>query len=68
MKEWGPPKFPDSVNQKRAAELLNVSRMTIWTWIQEGKLVPIEVGGWKMIPLSEIERIKKEQAAGSPAA
>lgn len=63
-----PIELNDPVNQKKAAKLLNRSRQTIWTWINEGKLQPVIVGGLKMIPLSEIERIKKEQAAGSPTA
>lgn len=55
----------DFVNQSRAAELLGVSRVTIWQWLKAGKLQAVTVGGFRMITRSEIERLKREL---SPAA
>ena len=66
-----PIELNDFVNQTRAAEILGVARMTIWQWLKEGKIQAVIVGGLRMIPRSEIERIKrevKEQATGEPAA
>ena len=54
----------DFVNQTRAAEILGVSRMTLWQWIKDGKIQAVIVGGLRMIPQSEVERIKNEQATG----
>ncbi|GAJ07356.1 unnamed protein product, partial [marine sediment metagenome] len=48
------------VNQTRAAEILGVTRMTIWNWIKEGKLQVVIVAGLRMIPQSEVERVKRE--------
>lgn len=50
----------DFVNQKRAAEILGVSRMTIWQWIKDGKIQAVIVAGLRMIPQSEVERLKRE--------
>ena len=61
---------PNSVNQTRAAEILGISRMTIWQWLKEGKIQAVIVGGLRMIPQSEIKRLKQEinkQATGSAA-
>jgi putative resolvase len=41
-----------------AAELLNVSRQTIWTWIKRGKIRAVKLpSGQYRIPDSEIVRI-----------
>ena len=50
----------DFVNQTRAAEVLGVSRMTIWQWIKDGKMQAVIVAGLRMIPQSEVERLKRE--------
>lgn len=49
----------DLVNQSKAAELIGVSRVTLWKWIRLGKLQPVIVGGMRMVPQSEVERLKK---------
>jgi len=58
-----PIELRDYVNQTKAAELLGVHRMTIWQWLKEGKIQAVIVAGLRMIPQSEVERIKNEQAA-----
>ena len=66
-----PLELHDFVNQKRAAETLGISRMTIWQWMKDGKIQAVIVGGLRMIPQSEVERLKQEknnQATGHPVA
>jgi len=67
-----PLELKDFVNQTKAAKILGVSRMTLWQWITDGKLQAVIVGGFRMIPQSEIERLKRERseqaASGEPAA
>ncbi|MBA7559798.1 hypothetical protein ES708_01413 [subsurface metagenome] len=58
-----PIELHDYINQTRAAEILGISRMTLWQWLKDGKVQAVIVGGLRMIPRSEIERIKNEQAA-----
>jgi len=55
-----PIELHDFVNQTRAAEILNISRMTLWQWIKDGKIQAVIVGGLRMIPQSEVERLKRE--------
>ena len=65
-----PLEFNAVVNQKRAAALLGVSRMTIWQWIKDGKIQAVLVGELRMIPQREVDRVKQEiknQAAESAA-
>ena len=49
---------PLLVTQKQAAELLSVSRVTIWRMAKDGTLHPIEIlpGTWRY-PLHEITRL-----------
>ena len=63
MAEQRPIELHDFVNQTRAAETLGISRMTLWQWIKDGKLQTVIVGGLRMIPQSEVERLKNEEAA-----
>ena len=62
MESQKPIELHDFVNQTRAAELLSISRMTLWQWMKDGKIQAVIVGGLRMIPQSEVERIKNEQA------
>ncbi len=67
MANQRPIELHDFVNQKRAAKILGVTRMTIWQWIKDGKIQAVIVGGLRMIPQSEVERLKREmneQATG----
>ena len=60
MTNQKPIELHDFVNQTRAAELLGVSRWTIWQWIKDGKIQAVIVGGLRMIPQSEVDRLKQE--------
>ena len=46
-----------------AARLIGISYATLYRWIRAGKLTPIRIAGRTLIPKSEVERLKKEQAA-----
>jgi len=46
------------VSPERAAELLGVSRPTIYAWQSRGRIGQVDVGGKRMVPLADIEAIK----------
>lgn len=56
-----PIELHDFVNQTDAAEILGISRMMIWQWIKAGRIQAVIVGGLRMIPRSEVERLKQEK-------
>lgn len=43
-----------------AAKALGVHRSTLHRWLNDGKVQPVLVAGRRLIPESEIERLKKE--------
>jgi len=53
----------DLVSVQDAAKELGRPRLTIYRWIDAGKIISIRLGGIKFIPKSEVERLKKEQTA-----
>ena len=55
-----PIELHDYVTQTKAAELLGVHRMTIWQWLKDGKIQAVIVAGLRMIPQSEVARLKRE--------
>jgi len=60
MTNQKPIELHDYVTQTRAAELLGVTRMTLYNWLRDGKLQAVIVAGFRMIPQSEVDRLKKE--------
>lgn len=56
-----PLEIDDYLNQTRAGEMLGVTRVTIWNWIQSGKIQSVIVGGRQLIPKSEVDRLKEER-------
>ena len=60
----------DLLSVGRAAKSLNVSRVTAYQWIKDGKLNTIKLGGILFVPISEVERLKIErlnnQSTGKP--
>jgi len=46
-----------------AARLIGIGYATLYRWIKSGKLTPIRIAGRTLIPKSEVERVKKKQAA-----
>lgn len=51
----------ESVSQKEAARILDVSRWTVWRLIKDGKLKAFQVRRCKRIYLGEIQRFKRDQ-------
>ena len=56
-------KTDDLVTIAQAAKELGCARVTVYRWIQTGKIVAIEVAGTPYIPKTEVARIKRERAA-----
>jgi len=52
------------VTPERAGEILGVSRQTIYTWQDEGRLSKIMQGSKRMAPLAEVLEEKEHAAAG----
>ena len=52
----------DLISVGRVAKELNVSRVTAYQWIKDGKLNSIKLGGILFVPKSEIERLKNKKA------
>ena len=51
----------DLMSIKDAAEALNRPRITIYRWVEKGKLLFVKFGGIYYIPVSEVERLKNNQ-------
>lgn len=64
--ERPPIELHDYHNQTVAADLLGVTRLTIYNWLKAGIIQAVIVGGVRMIPQSEIERLKNEKDPRSP--
>ncbi len=58
----------DLVSVQDAAKELGRPRLTVYRWIDAGKIISIKLGGILFIPTSEVERLKNEQAAEKSAA
>lgn len=52
----------DLVSVADAARVLGRPKMTIYRWVDAGKIVGIKLGGVLFIPKSEVERLKNEKA------
>ncbi len=61
-------KLGEAVTIPEAAKRLGKSKMTLYRWKEAGRISWVEFGGVLFIPVSEIERLKNEQAAGDEAA
>jgi excisionase family DNA binding protein len=53
-------KSTDVVSVTSAAKMLGVHRITIYRWINSGKIISVQFGGTTYILKSEIERLKKD--------
>ena len=53
----------DLYDVDEAANLLSKGVATIWRRIRDNKIIVVRIAGRTLIPKSEIERLKKEQAA-----
>ena len=43
---------------KEAAAELDITTMTLWRWVRDGKIIAIKFGRYRLIPKSEIGRLK----------
>lgn len=50
----------DPMTVPAAAKELGKSKVTLYRWIDEGKILHIKFGGILFIPVSEVERLNKE--------
>ncbi len=55
-------KTDDLMSVVDAAKELRRPRITIYRWIEAGKIIGIKLGGILFIPKSEVERLKNEQS------
>ncbi len=53
-------KTDDLVSVADAAKILERPRLTIYRWMDAGKIVGIKLGGVLFIPKTEVERIKEK--------
>ena len=53
----------DLVSVQDAAKELGRPRVTIYRWVEAGKLIGIKLGGILFVPKSEVERLKNKKAA-----
>ncbi|MBA7659474.1 hypothetical protein ES703_67455 [subsurface metagenome] len=51
----------DLMSVQDAAKALNRHRYQIYRWIDAGKIISIKLGGIMFIPVTEVERLKKER-------
>lgn len=51
----------DYISQERAAELLGVHPLTIRRWMRDGKLQAVIVGGHRVVPQWEVDRLIRER-------
>jgi len=51
----------DLLTATRAAEFLGVCRMTLWRWVRDGKIRPIEVDNQRFFHINELQKVKEER-------
>jgi len=54
------------LDYEAVAKILDISPATVRSQVSKGKLKSIHVGKFRLIPMSEIERYKKERKPGAP--
>ena len=48
----------ETISAERAAELLGVTRPTIYTWQDRSRIGRVDVGAKRMVPLADVEKLK----------
>jgi excisionase family DNA binding protein len=51
-------KSTDILSISEAAKQLGITRMTLYRWIDKGKIQSLMFGGYRAIPVEEVERLK----------
>ena len=51
----------DFLTVPTAAKQLGKPKMTLYRWIEANKIIAVTFAGIKFIPVSEVERLKKNQ-------
>lgn len=54
---------PDLMSVQEAATALDKPRVTIYRWIAARKLLSVKFGGIYYVPVSEVERLRKDAKA-----
>jgi len=49
----------DLLSVARAAEAIGCSRLTVYRWVEKGKVISVRFGGLIYIPRSEVERLNQ---------
>ena len=52
----------DLFDVPEAAQMLKIGYATVYRWIASGKIIPVRMDNRTLIPISEIQRLKKEKA------
>jgi len=52
-------KTGDLLTASRAAEFLGVSRMTLWRWVRDGKIRPVEFDNQRFFHINELHTLKE---------
>ena len=51
----------DLLSMSDAAKALGVTRITLYRWIDSGKIETVSFGGYRAVHIKEIERLKGER-------
>ena len=54
-------KSTDILSISEAAQQLGITRMTLYRWIDKGKIQSLMFGGYRAIPVVEVERLNAER-------
>ncbi len=54
-------KSTDILSISEAAKQLGITRMTLYRWIDKGKIQSLMFGGYRAIPVVEVERLNAER-------
>lgn len=57
----------DLMTVPKAAKALEYPKMTLYRWIEKGKVHAIKLGGILFVPKSEVERLQKEHTNAETA-
>jgi len=49
------------VNLSEASRRLEISYVTLWRWIKQGKVTPVRLLGLPFLTLDQVESLKKEK-------